>query len=332
MYVRILLGITLSLTISSIVCAEKLVDFRRDVQPVLEVRCLSCHGPDKAKNDFRVDDPDMMGDYIEPGDLESSSLWTDYLITDDPSLKMPPASDTHHEGMTAAELATIKLWIEEGADHDWFTPDPAGESETTDVAAEATTPVSELSTPYKVWLFQGLFHPAMTHLPVGLLSISLVFLVLSVFAGKSFESAAFHCLWVGALGAVMACVSGWSYAIHEGYGMSFSFSSDIDRHRWLGVILAAGSLALIPIAYQAVKGGTGNAKMKTGWFLGALVVAMCVSIVGFQGGELVYGEGHYEKEFNHLFLTDNTPPTPEATDVEAAAVEVEEVAEPEASQ
>lgn len=327
MYVRILLGITLSLTLSSLACAEKLVDFRRDVQPVLEARCLACHGPDKAKNDFRVDDPDMMGDYIEPGDLESSSLWTDYLITDDPSLKMPPANDTHHEGMTAAELATIKLWIEEGADHDWYTPAPATETETAEVVAEAATPVSELSTSYKVWLFQGLFHPAMTHLPVGLLSISLVFLVLSVFAGKSFESAAFHCLWVGALGAIMACVSGWSYAVHEGYATSFSFNSDIDRHRWLGVILAAGSLALIPIAYQAVKGETGNVKMKMGWFLGALVVAMCVSIVGFQGGELVYGEGHYEKEFEHLFLTDNTP---EAT--EAAAEEVEEVAETESSQ
>lgn len=331
MYVRILLGFTLSLTISSIVSAEKLIDFRRDVQPVLESRCLSCHGPDKAKNDFRVDDPDMMGDYIEPGDLESSSLWTDYLITDDTSLKMPPPSDTHHEGMTAAELALIKMWIEEGAEHDWYTPEAASETETPDVApAEATTSVAELSTPYKVFLFQGLFHPAMTHLPVGLLSVSLVFLVLSLFAGKSFQSAAFHCLWVGALGAVMACVSGWSYAVHEGYGMSFSFNSDIDRHRWLGVILAAGSLALIPIAYQAVKGETGNAKMKAGWFLGALVVAMCVSIVGFQGGELVYGEGHYEKEFDHLFLTDNTPTAAEAA--EAAAVEVEEVSETESSE
>ncbi|QDU74695.1 Planctomycete cytochrome C [Bremerella volcania] len=323
MYVRILLGISLSLTLSSLVNADKLIDFRRDVQPVLEVRCLECHGPDKAKNDFRVDDPEMMSYYVEPGDLESSTLWSDYLITDDPELKMPPANSTHHEGMTAAELATIKLWIEEGAEHDWSVPDTKTETE----VVEAATPVSELSMPYKVWLFQGLFHPAMTHLPVGLLSISLVFLVLSKFAGSSFESAAFHCLWVGALGACVACVSGWSYATHEGYGMSFSFASDIDRHRWLGVILAIGSLALIPVAYKAVKSEEGSGKMKLGWFLGALLVAMCVSIVGFQGGELVYGEGHYEKEFDHLFLTDNTPA---ATD--AKAVEVEEVVETESSE
>lgn len=323
MYVRILLGITLSLTVFSIVRAEKLVDFRRDVQPVLQARCIECHGPEKAKNDFRVDDPESMSYYIEPGDLESSSLWNDYLITDDPSLKMPPVNDTHHEGMTAAELATIKLWIEEGADHDWSTPTTETEKEVTE---EVVTPVSELSTPYKVWLFQGLFHPAMTHLPVGLLSISLVFLVLSKFAGSSFESAAFHCLWVGALGAVMACMSGWAYAIHEGYGLSFSLDNNIDRHRWLGVILAVGSLALIPVAFKAVKSES-SGKLKLGWFLGALLIAGCVSIVGFQGGELVYGEGHYEKEFDHLFLSDNTPAA-----TEAAAVEVEEVAETDESE
>ena len=325
MTIRILLGISLSLTVLSFVQAEKLIDFRRDVQPVLEARCLECHGPEKAKNDFRVDDAETMGYYIEPGDLESSSLWNDYLITDDPDLKMPPANSTHHEGMTAAELATIKLWIEEGADFDWFTP--TAETETEVVVEEAATPVSELSTPYKVWLFQGLFHPAMTHLPVGLLSVSLVFLVLSKFAGPSFQSAAFHCLWVGALGAVMACASGWSYAVHEGYGMSFSLDSNIDRHRWLGIILAVGSLALVPVAYKAVKNEEGSGKMKLGWFLGALVVAMCVSIVGFQGGELVYGEGHYEKEFDHLFLTDNTP-----AETEAVAAEVEEVSESEPSE
>ena len=32
-----------------------LVDFRRDIAPILVHRCLDCHGPDDAKNDFRVD-------------------------------------------------------------------------------------------------------------------------------------------------------------------------------------------------------------------------------------------------------------------------------------
>ncbi|MBA2115835.1 DUF2231 domain-containing protein [Bremerella alba] len=320
MYVRIILGITLSLTVLSIVKADKLVDFRRDVQPVLLARCIECHGPEKAKNDFRVDDAETMSYYVEPGDLESSSLWNDYLITDDPSLKMPPADSPHSAGMTAAELATIKLWIEEGADFDWSTPTTETEKE----EVVTVTPVSELSVPYKVWLFQGLFHPAMTHLPVGLLSISFVFLILSKFGGTSFQSAAFHCLWVGALGACIACVSGWSYAIHEGYGLSFSLNNDIDRHRWLGVILAIGSLALVPVAYKAVNSEEGNRKMKLGWFLGACVVAICVSIVGFQGGELVYGEGHYEEEFDHLFLSDDAE--------EVTETEVTETPETEASE
>jgi len=327
MTLRIVLAVTLSLTLSSLAQADKLIDFRRDVQPVLTARCIECHGPEKAKNDFRVDDPEMMSWYVEAGDVESSSLWNDYLITDDPSLKMPPANSTHHEGMTAAELATIKLWIEEGANHDWSTP--TVETEEAPEEEEAATPVAELSTPYKVWLFQGLFHPAMTHLPVGLLSISLVFLVLSKFAGSSFESAAFHCLWVGALGACVACLSGWSYATHEGYGLSFSLDNNIDRHRWLGVILAVGSLALVPVAFKAVRSESGGGKLKLGWFLGACVVAICVSIVGFQGGELVYGEGHYEKEFSHLFLMDNAGEISETAEGETTEGETSDVAESE---
>ena len=73
-------------TAPSLSVEGSLVDFQRDVWPILESKCLSCHGPDDAKNDFRVDDSETMLSYIEAGDIENTFLWTDYLVTDDPDL------------------------------------------------------------------------------------------------------------------------------------------------------------------------------------------------------------------------------------------------------
>ena len=37
------------------------------------------------------------------------------------------------------------------------------------------------------------------------------------------------------------------------------------------------------------------------WLLGSVAVLIGVSITGYQGGELTYGEDHYNKEFERLF-------------------------------
>ncbi|MFN5950718.1 MAG: c-type cytochrome domain-containing protein, partial [Pirellulaceae bacterium] len=92
------------------------VRFHRDVLPIFQKRCQSCHGAEDAKADFRIDDRDAVLGYIEPGDAEASSLWTDYLTADpdaEESQLMPPVSE---EPLTMAELATIRWWIEQGAE------------------------------------------------------------------------------------------------------------------------------------------------------------------------------------------------------------------------
>lgn len=305
MHLRILLAILTFPLLLAAADAQEIVDFRRDVQPILEAHCIQCHGPDKAKNDFRVDEADSMSYYVEPGDLESSSLWTDYLITDDPDMKMPPPSKDHPNELTGAEMATLKLWIEEGAAYDWQREqDPAAATE------EVEGP--QMSTVTKLWLLQGLFHPASTHFPIALLSMSAVFLAMSFYFGKTLESAAFHCLWIGALAAIPACVMGWAYAVHEGRnGHPFSLeflNSDIDRHRWLGIGVTVFALAMIPLAYSALKGE--SFKKKLVWFGACCLIALGTSIVGFQGGELVYGEGHYYKEYEKLFPAEVIAETP----------------------
>ncbi len=277
-----------------------LVDFVKDVQPIFEAKCVACHGPDEAKNDFRMDDSETVLDYLEPEDLESSSLWTDYLVTDDPDMRMPPPGADEHEPLSGAELATIKLWIEEGAK--W------PENITSDAADEKES-VSDESTAARIWMFQGLFHPASVHFPIALVSVSAAFVFLSFFKRETFEPAAFHCLWIGALAGVASCVMGWAYAGHEGYGAGYSFdleNSAIDRHRWLGIVVAILSLCLIPLASSARRSGERNSRAL--WFFGSLLLMAGVSLVGYQGGELTYGEDHYFKEFERLFPSEEVLP------------------------
>lgn len=307
-------------TAPSLSVEGSLVDFPRDVWPILESKCLSCHGPDDAKNDFRVDDSETMLSYIEAGDIENTFLWTDYLVTDDPDLRMPPPN-TATGDLTGSELATLRLWIEEGAT--WTDPvaDESAEAET--VAEDVTArPLAE-----RLLSFQGLFHPASVHFPIALLSISGLFVFLSFFNRDSCEPVAFHCLWIGALGAVASCVMGWGYAEHEGYG-AYSFdieNSAIDRHRWLGIAVAAIAIVLVPMAKSVRK--KGDMGMRVIWFLGSLFLVAAVGTAGYQGGELTYGEDHYGQEFQRMFpewvSTEDGSADDGATDTEGSEVSEE---------
>ncbi len=93
------------------------VDFARDMQPVLEERCLSCHGPEKQESSFRVDLRESLhsgGDSgsaaIVPGEVKKSVL-LDRIEDPDPETRMPPEG----KPLTAAQIANLKAWIESGA-------------------------------------------------------------------------------------------------------------------------------------------------------------------------------------------------------------------------
>ena len=96
------------------------LQFNRDVRPILSATCFHCHGPDAEgrKADLRFDLPEATQENdkgwrpIVPGDPDASEAWL-RIISDDPDELMPPP-DKHLE-LDAAQKATIKQWIEEGA-------------------------------------------------------------------------------------------------------------------------------------------------------------------------------------------------------------------------
>lgn len=92
------------------------VDFVKEVLPVLEQRCFSCHGPRKQEGDLRLDHkPSALkggdsGTAIVPGRAEDSLLV--HLIEGrDPKRRMPRKG----EPLTPAETAVIRAWINAGA-------------------------------------------------------------------------------------------------------------------------------------------------------------------------------------------------------------------------
>src|SRR5262249_40880952 len=95
---------------------QKPVDFVRDIQPILQARCYECHGPKKTKNGLRLDlraaalKGGDSGAVIVPGDSEHSRIVRRIRGLDGDD-QMPKDKDP----LTAAQVALIRAWIDQGA-------------------------------------------------------------------------------------------------------------------------------------------------------------------------------------------------------------------------
>ena len=96
--------------------ASAAVDFDKQVAPVIEQNCLSCHGSKKGNAGVRLNSKEATfkggwsGKVIVPGDAAKSPLYTTLEIPPDQSRAMPPGKQ-----LPAEQRAAIKHWIDEGA-------------------------------------------------------------------------------------------------------------------------------------------------------------------------------------------------------------------------
>ena len=93
------------------------VDFVRDVRPIFDQHCTECHGEKKQKSGLRLDvkaaafkGGDGDGPSLVAGHAKDSPLIR-FVTSADPEQRMPPKGD----GLSAAEIATLTRWIDEGA-------------------------------------------------------------------------------------------------------------------------------------------------------------------------------------------------------------------------
>ncbi len=100
------------------------VDFATDVYPLLESRCVDCHGPNKAKADLRLDvksrafEGGLSGKAIVPGDSGASLLIHRVAGLHGEDFMPPKEADR----LSPEEVALLEAWIAGGAE--W--PDEVG--------------------------------------------------------------------------------------------------------------------------------------------------------------------------------------------------------------
>ena len=287
-----------------------LVQFKRNIAPILRKQCLKCHGPDDAKNDFRVDDREIMLDYIEPGDAAESTLFVDYMTTDDEDMLMPPKS--HGGPCSVTELALIQVWINEGAN--W----PDGVTVSDESVQVKAAPPNALSVPERVWFAQGFLHPATVHFPIALFTLGAGFVVLGLKWPGLGKQIPLACLLLGALSSIAATLMGWALAPELGYGSNWSimdWGKEVDAHRWSAVVVTIFSSVFAIIALVAVR--KDSEKLTKLWKVGLVVCAGMVGAVGHQGGEMSYGKDFYPRALR-ILTGAQSDPEPATSDSEPA--------------
>lgn len=99
--------------------ADDVIDFNRDIRPLLSGTCLACHGPDENSRqaglrlDTEAGSRDDLGGYaaVVPGDPDASELIA-RLTTDDVDMRMPPAGKGRV--FTPEDIELVRRWIEQG--------------------------------------------------------------------------------------------------------------------------------------------------------------------------------------------------------------------------
>jgi hypothetical protein len=98
--------------------AKMTVDFQRDVEPIFKAICYRCHGPERPKSRFRLDNRASAlkggnnGIDIISGDSAKSPLihYVSRLVKD---MEMPP--EGKGEPLTAEQVGILRTWIDQGA-------------------------------------------------------------------------------------------------------------------------------------------------------------------------------------------------------------------------
>jgi hypothetical protein len=97
--------------------ATNRIEFARDIQPILAENCLRCHGPEKPKSQFRLDNRAAAlkggdeGVDLIPGNSAQSRLihYVARLVADS---EMPPPGKGNP--LTPAQVSVLRAWIDQG--------------------------------------------------------------------------------------------------------------------------------------------------------------------------------------------------------------------------
>lgn len=95
------------------------VDFEKEVAPILEMNCVSCHSGDEPEGDFNLTTKELSmesgsGEGLVPGNPDDSMIYSLTVVDRTDDMLMPPLRTGGPLSKPEAEL--LKNWIAEGAE------------------------------------------------------------------------------------------------------------------------------------------------------------------------------------------------------------------------
>lgn len=163
------------------------------------------------------------------------------------------------------------------------------------------------------WHFSGAFHPVTVHFPIALLLVAALLEGIALLRRRRRpRAAAVTCLWLGAVGAVVAATFGWANADASGE-FAGELAPIVSAHRWLGVALVALALATAIVATLARR--RQRPALLHAYRGGVFAAAALVGLVGSYGGKITYGPSHYEDAFKTLVAALQPPARETLTDL-----------------
>jgi hypothetical protein len=88
------------------------VDFREQVAPVLEAKCLGCHSPNIAKGDVDLSSAASAAEFLKPGEPHASLL---FQVSVPEAEGEQPDMPKKGDPLTPEEAESLRQWIEGGA-------------------------------------------------------------------------------------------------------------------------------------------------------------------------------------------------------------------------
>jgi len=284
------------MSLTATVWGQKTVDFEKQIKPILEKHCMECHSDDG--DEYPIDDKEEALAFVEAGEPEESDMYL-LLVSDDKDEIMPPSDFEHPLNDEQKEL--VKTWIAEGAD--W--PDgltfvkwtPPADEDAADAKDGMAAPEAAQEIDPRIFKAVGSLHPAILHLPMGLLLGAGLFALLSLRGNFVMSDCAYYCLWLGVIGAILASVSGWYFSEMEHKGTVAQWADLLDMsqpvawHRNSALICSVFGLLL---ALFAMSARAKDPDEGVTWKLGTILLAAGIGYVGMTGGKMVYGKKHYQ--------------------------------------
>jgi uncharacterized membrane protein/mono/diheme cytochrome c family protein len=132
--------------------------------------------------------------------------------------------------------------------------------------------------------FLGHFHPAWVHLPIGILCLAVLFEWLAVRESFRPLAPAVRLMYgMGALSAILACLTGYLLAATGGYD-----PDTLEPHRWVGV----GIAILASARYLADRSARFRDWPARRQAIPAMALFVLVAVGGHLGGSLTHGSGY----------------------------------------